>query len=127
MAQMIINIGMVLALLPVIGIPLPLVSYGGSGLVPSLVALGLLIGFARNEPAAKQALRDLKQRKTDRPRRFRRPGRVDRRPPPCAFFSPVGDPPATPRPCSPPRPRSSAAIRASRSPRSAPLAVSRRG
>jgi cell division protein FtsW len=40
MSQMIINIGMVLALLPVIGIPLPLVSYGGSALVPSLVALG---------------------------------------------------------------------------------------
>ena len=39
-AQMIINVGMVLALLPVIGIPLPLVSYGGSALLPSLVALG---------------------------------------------------------------------------------------
>src|ERR687889_2019443 len=36
-AQMIINVGMVLALLPVIGIPLPLVSYGGSALMPSLV------------------------------------------------------------------------------------------
>jgi cell division protein FtsW len=46
-AQMIINIGMVLALLPVIGIPLPLVSYGGSALLPSLVAVGLLITIAR--------------------------------------------------------------------------------
>ena len=46
-AQMMINIGMVLALLPVIGIPLPLVSYGGSALLPSLVALGLLVSFAR--------------------------------------------------------------------------------
>ena len=52
LGQMIINVGMVLALLPVIGIPLPLVSYGGSALVPSLVALGLLIGFARREPEA---------------------------------------------------------------------------
>ena len=33
LGQMIINVGMVLALLPVIGIPLPLVSYGGSALV----------------------------------------------------------------------------------------------
>jgi cell division protein FtsW len=57
MAQMIINIGMVLALLPVIGIPLPLVSYGGSALVPSLVALGLLVGFARAEPEAAAAIR----------------------------------------------------------------------
>lgn len=58
MAQMMINIGMVLALLPVIGIPLPLVSYGGSALLPSMIALGLLIGFARTEPAAAAALRD---------------------------------------------------------------------
>ena len=56
LGQMIINVGMVLALLPVIGIPLPLVSYGGSALVPSLVALGLLIGFARREPEAARAL-----------------------------------------------------------------------
>lgn len=55
--QMTINVGMVLALLPVIGIPLPLVSYGGSGLVPSLVALGLLVSFARHEPGAQAALR----------------------------------------------------------------------
>ena len=54
--QMIINVGMVLALLPVIGIPLPLISYGGSALVPSLVALGLLVGFARREPLAAAAL-----------------------------------------------------------------------
>ncbi|HEX5771119.1 MAG TPA: putative lipid II flippase FtsW [Nocardioidaceae bacterium] len=56
-AQMMINIGMVLALLPVIGIPLPLVSYGGSALLPSLVALGLLMSFARSEPGAAEALR----------------------------------------------------------------------
>lgn len=63
MAHMIINVGMVLALLPVIGIPLPLVSYGGSSLVPVLVALGLVIGFARSEPAAAGALR---RRRSDR-------------------------------------------------------------
>ena len=57
LGQMMINVGMVLALLPVIGIPLPLVSYGGSALVPSLVALGLLVGFARREPEAAAALR----------------------------------------------------------------------
>jgi cell division protein FtsW len=61
LGQMIINVGMVLALLPVIGIPLPLVSYGGSALVPSLVALGLLIGFARREPEAARALAQRKK------------------------------------------------------------------
>lgn len=57
LAHVLINIGMVLALLPVIGIPLPLVSYGGSSLVPVLVALGLIIGFARSEPNAAGELR----------------------------------------------------------------------
>lgn len=57
LGQMIINVGMVLAVLPVIGIPLPLISYGGSALVPSLMALGLLVGFARREPDAAEALR----------------------------------------------------------------------
>lgn len=40
--QMAINIGMNLGLLPVIGIPLPLVSYGGSNLVFTFIALGML-------------------------------------------------------------------------------------
>jgi cell division protein FtsW len=63
MVQMMVNIGMVLALLPVIGIPLPLVSYGGSALLPSLVALGLLISFARSEPGAKAALQARERRR----------------------------------------------------------------
>ncbi|MGN6130744.1 MAG: FtsW/RodA/SpoVE family cell cycle protein, partial [Nocardioidaceae bacterium] len=63
-AQMMINIGMVLALLPVIGLPLPLVSYGGSSLLPELVALGLLISFARNEPGARAALRARRRRRS---------------------------------------------------------------
>ena len=63
-AQMMINVGMVLALLPVIGLPLPLVSYGGSALLPSLVALGLLVSFARSEPGAKAALRARRRRRS---------------------------------------------------------------
>jgi cell division protein FtsW len=63
-AQMMINVGMVLALLPVIGLPLPLVSYGGSALLPSLVALGLLVSFARSEPGARAALRDRRRRRS---------------------------------------------------------------
>jgi cell division protein FtsW len=63
-AQMMINVGMVLALLPVIGLPLPLVSYGGSALLPSLVALGLLVSFARSEPGARAALQDRRRRRS---------------------------------------------------------------
>lgn len=56
MIQAVINIGMVLGLLPVIGIPLPLISYGGSSLLVTLVALGILINCATTEPGAKRAL-----------------------------------------------------------------------
>ncbi len=61
LGQMMINIAMVLALFPVVGIPLPLVSYGGSSLLPTLVALGLVIGFARREPEAARALAQRKK------------------------------------------------------------------
>lgn len=64
LGQMMINVGMVLTLLPVIGIPLPLISYGGSALVPSLVALGLLVGFARQEPEAARALAARRKRRS---------------------------------------------------------------
>ena len=50
--QAIINIGAVIGLLPVIGVPLPLVSAGGSALVTTLLALGMLLSFARSEPGA---------------------------------------------------------------------------
>ena len=43
--QILINIGMVTGLLPIVGIPLPLMSYGGSSMVVSLTALGLLISI----------------------------------------------------------------------------------
>jgi len=56
LAQAMINIGSVIGLLPIIGVPLPLVSSGGSALVTTLLALGILISFARNEPDCKAAL-----------------------------------------------------------------------
>ena len=42
-AQALINLGMVTGLLPIVGIPLPLMSYGGSSMVVSFMALGLLL------------------------------------------------------------------------------------
>ncbi|VXC01821.1 putative lipid II flippase FtsW [Aeromicrobium sp. 9AM] len=56
MSQAVINIGMVLGLLPVIGIPLPLISYGGSSLLVTLVAMGVLLNCAKTEPGARRAL-----------------------------------------------------------------------
>jgi len=44
-AQTLINLGMVTGLLPVVGIPLPLMSYGGSSMVASLMGLGLLLSI----------------------------------------------------------------------------------
>lgn len=55
-AQAVVNIGAVLGLLPIAGVPLPLFSYGGSALLPTMFAVGLLIAFARAEPAAQAAL-----------------------------------------------------------------------
>ncbi|WP_431044898.1 putative lipid II flippase FtsW [Streptomyces sp. P1-3] len=55
-AQAVVNIGAVLGLLPIAGVPLPLFSYGGSALLPTMFAIGLLIAFARAEPGARAAL-----------------------------------------------------------------------
>ena len=41
--QALLNIGMVLGVMPVVGIPLPLLSYGGSSMVMTLTAIGLLV------------------------------------------------------------------------------------
>jgi len=54
--QALVNIGAVLGLLPITGIPLPLVSYGGSAMLPTLLALGMLLSFAKCEPGARTAL-----------------------------------------------------------------------
>lgn len=45
--QALINVSVVLCLLPTKGLPLPLVSYGGSSLVASLIAVGLLLNFSQ--------------------------------------------------------------------------------
>ena len=68
-----INIGAVTGLLPVIGVPLPLISGGGTALISTLTALGMLMAFAREEPGAREA-RDLRR---SRPARGARP-RIDR-------------------------------------------------
>jgi len=46
--QLFVNVGAVLGLMPITGVPLPLVSYGGSSLIPTLGAIGILLSFARS-------------------------------------------------------------------------------
>ena len=45
-----INIAVVLGLLPVLGVPLPLISAGGSSLITTLAAIGVVLSFARTRP-----------------------------------------------------------------------------
>ena len=47
--QVLLNVGGVLNAVPMTGIPLPLLSLGGSSLVVTLVSLGILLGFSRTE------------------------------------------------------------------------------
>lgn len=56
MVQALINLGSVLRLLPIAGVPLPLVSYGGSALLANLAGVGLLLACARREPEARAVL-----------------------------------------------------------------------
>ncbi|MEV6300954.1 putative peptidoglycan glycosyltransferase FtsW [Actinoplanes sp. NPDC051861] len=55
-AQAVINMGGVVGLLPITGLPLPFISAGGTALVVTLAAIGMLASFARAEPQAARAL-----------------------------------------------------------------------
>src|SRR6201996_2834515 len=54
--QAMVNIGVVIGVLPDTGVPLPLLSQGLSSVLVTMVALGMLMSFARREPGASQAL-----------------------------------------------------------------------
>jgi cell division protein FtsW len=54
--QAIVNIGAVIGMFPITGVPLPLVSQGLSSALVTMVGLGMLMSFARREPGASQAL-----------------------------------------------------------------------
>jgi cell division protein FtsW len=49
--QVVVNLGAVTGLLPVTGVPLPLMSFGGSSLVVSLAAIGILVNIGRADSA----------------------------------------------------------------------------
>jgi cell division protein FtsW len=56
-SQAIINIGAVVGVLPVTGIPLPFISFGGSSLIITMAAVGILVNIARHERATSAGLR----------------------------------------------------------------------
>ena len=54
--QAVVNIGAVVGVVPITGVPLPLVSQGLSSVLVTMVALGMLMSFARRSPGASEAL-----------------------------------------------------------------------
>lgn len=57
MANFIVNVGMTIGLLPVTGVPVPFMSYGGSHILVEFIALGLLVSMKKNaRPAHRSAL-----------------------------------------------------------------------
>lgn len=62
LVQAIINIFVVLHLLPVLGVPLPFLSYGGTALMANLMATGVLLAIARDTPAARAYLASRKKK-----------------------------------------------------------------
>ena len=66
LVQGLINIMVVLHLLPVLGVPLPFVSYGGSALLANLLGIGVLLALARDTPEARRHIAS--RRKKSRPR-----------------------------------------------------------
>ena len=57
-----VNIAVVIRAIPVMGVTLPMISYGGSSLMANLFAIGLLIGCARREPEAERVFLSRKHR-----------------------------------------------------------------
>ena len=62
--QCIFNIGSAISVVPVVGVTLPLISYGGSSLIATYIALGFVLGAALRDPEVARGIREF--RKSDR-------------------------------------------------------------
>jgi len=56
--QTILNIGSAISVLPVVGVTLPLVSYGGSALIATYMGIGFVLGAARRDPVIYKELKE---------------------------------------------------------------------
>ena len=65
-AQVTINIGSVTSVIPVIGVTLPFISYGGSSLLANLLAVGYVLGVARRTPEISEGIKLSRMRKLGR-------------------------------------------------------------
>lgn len=65
-AQVVVNIGSVTSVIPVIGVTLPFISYGGSSLLANLIAVGYVLGVARRTPEIAEGIRVSRMRKLKR-------------------------------------------------------------
>jgi rod shape determining protein RodA len=50
---LVVNLGMVSGLLPVVGVPLPMVSYGGTAMVSMMIAFGMLMAISTERPVTR--------------------------------------------------------------------------
>ena len=65
-AQVTVNIGSVTSVIPVIGVTLPFISYGGSSLLANLLAVGYVLGVARRTPEISEGIKLSRMRKLGR-------------------------------------------------------------
>ena len=64
--QVIMNIGTVISVMPVVGVTLPFISYGGSSLLATFLAIGFVLGVLRRDPEIAQELKSRRAAKSAR-------------------------------------------------------------
>ena len=64
--QVLLNIGTVISVLPVVGVTLPFISYGGSSLLASFISIGFVLGVLRRDPVIAAEIAERKRSRSAR-------------------------------------------------------------